>query len=90
MAAAAAGPMKGAIALGRVADRTNVLEVACGRCGRHGRYNTARLVERRGAGMPMPDLRDVLAGDCPRRVSRDIHDLYAVRFPQLPGLFPRC
>jgi hypothetical protein len=32
--------MKGAIALGRVADRTDVLEVACGRCGRHGRYNT--------------------------------------------------
>jgi len=32
--------MKGATTLGEVAKRTAVLEVACDRCGRHGRYDT--------------------------------------------------
>ena len=50
---------------------------------------TARLVERHGAGMGLPDLRGVLAGDCPRWVSAKIYDLCDVHFPELPGLFLR-
>ncbi len=57
-------PVEGALTLGQVAERTATLEVACRRCGRHGRYNVVRLVERHGAGMPMPELLRVLAGDC--------------------------
>ncbi len=49
-----------------MAERATTLKVACRRCGRHGRYNVVRLVERHGAGMPMPELRGVLAGDCHR------------------------
>ena len=51
-------------------------------CGWH-------LVERHGAGMPMPALRGVLAGDCPRRGFPNIHDLCDVHFPELPELFLR-
>ena len=58
--------MEGALTLGQVAERTATLEMAGRRCGRHGRYNVVRLVERHGAGMPMPELRGVLAGDCHR------------------------
>lgn len=79
--------MAGFITLGQVAERTAALEVACRRCERRGRYSVARLVARHGAGMPMPKLRGVLAGDCPRRASRNIYDLCGAHFPQLPGLF---
>ncbi len=79
----------GALTLGQVAGRTAALEVACRRCGRHGRYDVVRLVERHGAGMPMPELRGVLAGDCPRCATRNVYDLCDVHFPQLPGLFLR-
>lgn len=79
----------GAVALGQVAERTAMLEVACSRCGRRGRYGTARLVERHGAGMPMPELRRVLAGDCPRWASRNIYEMCDVHFPELPGLLSR-
>ncbi len=72
-----------------MAERTAALEVACRRCGRQGRYDVARLVERHGAGMPMPELRGVLAGDCPRRAARNVYDLCDVHFRQLPELFLR-
>lgn len=36
----------GVITLGEVAEPLPMLDVECSRCGRHGRYNTAKLVER--------------------------------------------
>ena len=35
----------------------------------------------------MPELRGVLAGDCPHRGSPNIQDLCDVHFPELPELF---
>ena len=72
----------GALTRGQVAERTALLEVACGRCGRRGRHGKAGLVARHGAGMPMPALRRVLAGDCPHREVRNIYELCGVHFPQ--------
>jgi hypothetical protein len=34
--------------LGDVAGRLNVLDIGCGRCERHGRLNTARLLAEHG------------------------------------------
>lgn len=87
MTAGRSGPVAGFITLGQVAGRTAALEVACRRCERRGRYGTARLVERHGAGTPMPEMRRVLAADCPRWASRSISELCGVHFPELPGLF---
>ncbi len=81
--------VSGALTLGQVAGRTAALEVACRRCDRRGRYGVAGLVARHGAGMPMPALRRVLAGDCPRREARNVYDLCDVHFPELPKLFLR-
>ena len=78
--------MTGAVTLGQVAERTATLEVVCRRCGRRGRYGTARPVERHGATVGLPDLRRVLAADCPRWASSNIYDLCDVHFPELPGL----
>lgn len=80
--------MAGAITLGQVAERAAVLEVACDRCGRRGRYGTAGLVERHGAGTPMPDLRRLLAADCPRWASSNIYDLCGVHYPGAGGAVP--
>jgi hypothetical protein len=79
--------MAGAVTLGQVAERLAMLEVACGRCGRRGRYSTARLVVKHGAAMGLPDLREVLAADCPRWASAGIYDRCGVHYPELPGLF---
>ena len=58
-----------------------MLEVACRRCGRHGGYGTARLVRRYGAGMGLPDVRGVLAGDCPHQAPQSIYGRCEVHFP---------
>ena len=52
--------------LGEVAERTNRLEVLCRKCDRRGVLSVARLVQEHGANFGMPELRRVLAGDCPR------------------------
>ena len=64
-----------------------MLEIACQRCDRHGRLSLARLVAEHGEGMGLPDLRDVLAGDCPHAHAGAYHKRCAVYFPQLPALF---
>ena len=44
-----------------------VLEVACHSCPRRGRYRVTRLIDKYGAGKALPELHDILAGDCPKR-----------------------
>ena len=56
----------GAVALGATVDKLPMLEVACSHRERRGRLNVARLIERHGADPKLPDLRVILAGDCPR------------------------
>lgn len=50
------------------------LKIQCEPCGRRGDYSTARLVERFGADMALPDLLTALSAGCPGR----------------KGLTPRC
>ena len=47
-------------------------------CGRRGRYNVARLMEKYGDAK-LPELRHVLA-DCPKARSQSIHDRCRVRY----------
>ena len=53
----------GVIFLGQVAAHLPVLEVACNRCDRRGRLRTDRLLAEHGPGLPMPELRRILAAD---------------------------
>jgi len=56
------------VTLGQVcAGGMVMLEVACHCCPRRGRYRVTRLIDRHGAGKGLPELRDMLAVDCPRR-----------------------
>jgi hypothetical protein len=79
--------MRNVIRLGKVADRTERLEVLCQKCGRRRVLNVARLVTEHGALFPMTELRRVLAGDCERFKAAKVHDPCGCHFPELPGLF---
>jgi hypothetical protein len=43
----------------------------------------AALIERHGADAKLPDLRVILAGDCPCARAVSIHDRCGVHYPQL-------
>jgi len=79
---------RGSITLGELQGKLEMLVIACHRCERHGRLNVARLIAEHGAGMGLPHLRAVLAGDCPHARAASINDRCGVFYPQLPALFP--
>ncbi len=62
--------MSGSLTLAQIAARQPVLEVRCTKCDRRGRYRTATLVERYGAGFAGPDLRDRLSARPMKNVGR--------------------
>jgi hypothetical protein len=76
----------GVVLLSQVAARVPVLEVACNRCGRRGRLHTSRLLATHGPDLPMPELRRIIAADCPRMIAGHVHDVCGVHFPGLIGL----
>ena len=61
-----AHPDPGVVTLGQVAPRLSVLEVSCNRCERRGRLTAGRLLAKHGPALPLPDLRRIIAADCPR------------------------
>ena len=58
--------------------RVPTLSVECAPCGRHGRYNIAKLMEKHGD-MKLPELRHVLA-NCQKAKSFSIRDQCKVRY----------
>jgi hypothetical protein len=77
--------MNGAVTLGELVGRLELLEVRCRRCGRHGRLSVARLIEEHGADLALPDLGTRLAAGCPRSTSTDWGARCFVVYPQLIG-----
>jgi hypothetical protein len=73
--------------LSEVAARIEWLDIACTRCDRRGRLSTARLVAEHGPTMPLPELRMILAGDCPRRNSGSVAERCDPYWPDLGRLF---
>ena len=43
-----------------------MLRLKCWKCGRSGQYRKAALIEKYGAGVPLPDLLHKIASDCPK------------------------
>jgi hypothetical protein len=85
----AAMPYAGSLTLSDVAERTDVLAVACSQCERAGRYPLASLIERHGQMYTIPTLLRTLSDDCPKRKSLSAYDLCGVHCPELPALFMR-
>jgi hypothetical protein len=58
--------------------RVPTISIQCEPCGRRGRYNVAKLIEKYGDAK-LPELRHVLA-NCPKAKSASIHDRCKVRY----------
>jgi hypothetical protein len=58
-----------------------VLDVACFRCQRRGRYRLTRLIDRHGAGMGLVELKSILAASCPKLNSPAHFDICGAHFP---------
>src|SRR6516165_8973402 len=74
---------RGSIALGDLNGKLTMLEIACSKCDRRGLLRLDRLIEEHGAGIGMPGLGEILAGDCPKARTVSINDRCGVNFPQL-------
>src|SRR3954468_17118043 len=72
---------RGSVTLGDLTARIAMLEVACSRCGRRGRLQVDLLVAQYGDA-ELPELRLILAGDCPRAAVVSISDQCDIFFPQ--------
>jgi hypothetical protein len=80
--------MKGdAITLAAAAAHFTMLEIACRRCERRGRLSVRRLIEQHGAEMGLPELGDVLRGDCPKAEAIPTSERCSLFFPQLLRLW---
>lgn len=65
---------RGVILLGEVAQRTEWIEVRCGRCDRIGRLRIARLLTEHGPNAAMGEVMRAQVGDCPKRNATQIQD----------------
>src|SRR4051794_13034920 len=74
----------GSLTLADLRGRIAVLEVACSRCDRRGRYRLAWLIAEHRQDMRLPDLRLALATGCPKAQAH-AWDRCDVHFP---GLVP--
>ncbi len=54
--------------------------------GRYGRLRLDRLIARHGADFLAPELRHLLAGDCPKR-DASLYERCSVYFPNVPTVF---
>src|ERR1700722_13079365 len=77
--------MTGTIIIGQIDARLRTLYAACNRCSRMNRYRTDRLLEKYGPDFPVPELRYIIAADCPRMIEGKIADPCGVHFPGLTG-----
>jgi hypothetical protein len=59
--------------------RTETLSIECEPCGRRGRYNVARLIEKY-SDAKLPELRLVLGADCPKAKTGSFRDRCQVRY----------
>jgi hypothetical protein len=80
--------LTGAITLAQVAQRTEVLAVACSRCNRAGRYRIDTLIAQKNEPrFGIPALLRRLSDDCTKRASISAYDLCGVHCPELSALF---
>jgi hypothetical protein len=75
----------GVITIGQLPRFRSALNVACNRCERRGRLSVRRLIADHGPELPVPELRRIIAADCPRMIEGKMHDVCGIHFPELAG-----
>jgi hypothetical protein len=71
------------LVFGDIEGKLDMLHVECSRCGRKGRYNVGKLIEKYGRNANMMKWKEQLNGDCPRRDAPQMHDRCDL-IPDLP------
>jgi hypothetical protein len=77
-------PRDGAIIFGDPIGKLDVLNVACEKCGRAGRYQLQRLIDDRGRDAKLIDWLDEITADCPKKIAHNMNDPCGARCPDLP------
>ena len=76
-------PRDGAIIFSDLIGKLDVLRVRCDKCGRDGRYDLSRLIDKRGRDGKVIDWLDELTADCPKKQARNMNDPCGARCPEL-------
>jgi hypothetical protein len=76
--------MSNPVNIGYIAQHLQMLGVQCDRCGRKGRYSTAKLVAKYGADATLQPLQEELTADCPHK--HDVHWPFGKCAPLFPDL----
>lgn len=79
-------PRDGAIVLGDLIGKLDVLRVSCDKCERDGSYGLARLINQRGRDAKVIDWLDELTAECPKKIARNMNDPCGARCPDLPKI----
>lgn len=72
-------PSRGSYCLSDL-PRSYLIELGCARCGRAGQYRAGPLVKRFGATCSLPDLKNLLAADCPKMTAKHASDPCGVHY----------
>jgi hypothetical protein len=79
-------PNHGSITPADLVGKLDWLNVACEKCGRHGRYSVARLNEPLGPDAKLTDWLAGITADCPRRKAANYNDQCGACSPDLVGV----
>jgi hypothetical protein len=77
-------PREGAIIFRDLVGKIEVLNIACDKCARAGRYHLHRLIERYGIDAKLFEWTDEITADCPRKLANKLDDRCGARCPDLP------
>jgi hypothetical protein len=80
--------MSDVVTLGEIAAHASMLDVACSRCERRGRYRLDTLIARHGANAGVRVIVPEVTADCPHRESAALVERCDILFPELRTLFP--
>jgi hypothetical protein len=67
-------PRDGAIIFSDLIGKLEVLQVACEKCERDGRYILARLIRNRGRDAKLIEWLDELTAECPKKIALNMND----------------
>ena len=67
-------PRDGATIFSDLIGKLEVLQVACEKCERDGRYILARLIRNRGRDAKLIDWLDELTAECPKKIAHNMND----------------
>jgi hypothetical protein len=65
---------------------SQLLRIACDKCGRYGRYRVYRLIERYGLDARINQWSDEVTADCPRKSANNMNDPCGAIRPDLQNV----